>query len=164
MCRKHYERWRVHGDPNTVLLQMPESRGEPRHGTSSCYNGGCRCDNCREANHAYLRKYRSTNKERISQATKRWRSANPDAVKLSGWAAEQRQAGLPPTDETIAYAGILFADPCSYCGASAGAIDHIVPRLRGGDGEWTNLTAACGSCNSRKHAKPLLRFLLERVS
>jgi 5-methylcytosine-specific restriction endonuclease McrA len=41
---------------------------------------------------------------------------------------------------------------CQYCGTTEHAltIDHIVPRSRGGKTEWTNVVAACGTCNRRK--------------
>ena len=42
---------------------------------------------------------------------------------------------------------------CSYCGAHAGTVDHIVPRSRGGDNSWMNTVAACGRCNARKADK-----------
>ncbi|MDI6732642.1 MAG: HNH endonuclease [Planctomycetota bacterium] len=43
---------------------------------------------------------------------------------------------------------------CQYCGkkysTSALTIDHVVPRYRGGVGEWTNLVTCCNKCNARK--------------
>lgn len=58
----------------------------------------------------------------------------------------------------------LYADPCAYCGAPSAAIDHIVPWSAGGrDEDGMNLTGACRRCNAKKHAKPLLHFLLERA-
>lgn len=166
MCKKHYERWRVHGDPTVVLIVHPENRGTPRHGTPSCYNSGCRCDECKAASSAYLKRWRKENKEKYLAGQKRWQEANPLLMKLYEWTAGQRYQGLPPTPETVEYARALFGDPCSYCGepAPAGTIDHIVARTQGGDGNWTNLTAACGSCNSQKHTKSLLHFMLDRVS
>lgn len=56
----------------------------------------------------------------------------------------------------------LRNDPCAYCGGPAQALDHIVPREGGGDDDWTNLTAACNSCNSKKRTKSLLMFLAHR--
>lgn len=38
----------------------------------------------------------------------------------------------------------------SHCSRSASTIDHVVPKSRGGVHEWTNVVAACGTCNSRK--------------
>ena len=46
---------------------------------------------------------------------------------------------------------------CQYCGggflASDLTFDHVVPRSKGGRTNWTNVVAACGSCNLRKGNK-----------
>lgn len=49
---------------------------------------------------------------------------------------------------------------CVYCldGVSRLAIEHIVPKARGGGDELTNLTLACHSCNSRKGTKTAAEF------
>jgi 5-methylcytosine-specific restriction endonuclease McrA len=43
---------------------------------------------------------------------------------------------------------------CQYCGRefSSGdlTIDHIVPKVQGGDNHWTNVVACCRTCNIRK--------------
>ena len=40
---------------------------------------------------------------------------------------------------------------CQYCGATSNlTIDHVLPKSRGGGDSWTNLVAACVSCNNRK--------------
>jgi 5-methylcytosine-specific restriction endonuclease McrA len=41
---------------------------------------------------------------------------------------------------------------CQYCGTESGnlTIDHVVPRVRGGGHQWTNVVAACRGCNHRK--------------
>ena len=46
---------------------------------------------------------------------------------------------------------------CQYCGNSAPqlTIDHIVPRRLGGDHSWSNLVAACPTCNHRKGGRTL---------
>jgi 5-methylcytosine-specific restriction endonuclease McrA len=88
-------------------------------------------------------------------------NAKRDPVKVLENARVQkaRRRGMPFTTEGRAYAVVLAADPCSYCGRVAGHIDHIVPLKFGGDGDWMNLTASCQSCNSRKGTRPLLAVL-----
>lgn len=40
---------------------------------------------------------------------------------------------------------------CQYCGAKDElTFDHVVPRSHGGLTEWTNIVAACASCNLTK--------------
>lgn len=47
---------------------------------------------------------------------------------------------------------------CQYCGRAGNELrsrecltrDHLVPISRGGSNEWTNVTTACSSCNTRK--------------
>ena len=47
---------------------------------------------------------------------------------------------------------------CSYCGAKAEEIDHIVPRAKGGSNSTHNLTPACRSCNEKKSNLSLKEF------
>ncbi len=45
---------------------------------------------------------------------------------------------------------------CQYCGGRGElTFDHVVPRARGGKTEWSNVVAACATCNLRKGAKTL---------
>jgi len=39
---------------------------------------------------------------------------------------------------------------CQYCGGAADSIDHVMPRSRGGQHIWENVTAACRPCNLHK--------------
>ena len=47
---------------------------------------------------------------------------------------------------------------CSYCGAKAKEIDHIVPRAKGGTDSTYNLAASCRSCNEKKSNLSLKEF------
>ena len=47
---------------------------------------------------------------------------------------------------------------CSYCGAEAEEVDHIVPRSKGGTNSTFNLTPACKSCNKLKSKLSLKEF------
>jgi hypothetical protein len=50
-----------------------------------------------------------------------------------------------------------------YCGErfepDALTVDHVQPRMRGGDGSGGNLVTACGGCNARKGGLRLSEFL-----
>lgn len=55
---------------------------------------------------------------------------------------------------------------CVYCGeilpGEKLTLDHVQPRLRGGDKSEGNLVAACRACNTEKGAAPAWAFLAER--
>jgi 5-methylcytosine-specific restriction endonuclease McrA len=44
---------------------------------------------------------------------------------------------------------------CQYCGKRSLSltIDHVIPRHLGGEHAWTNVVAACASCNHHKGGK-----------
>ncbi len=52
---------------------------------------------------------------------------------------------------------------CVYCGErfepEALTVDHVQPRMRGGDHSGGNLVTACGGCNARKGGLRLADFL-----
>jgi 5-methylcytosine-specific restriction endonuclease McrA len=54
---------------------------------------------------------------------------------------------------------------CVYCGtvqpAEALSVDHVHPRVKGGDRSPGNLVTACIPCNSRKGARTIARFLAD---
>jgi HNH endonuclease len=54
---------------------------------------------------------------------------------------------------------------CVYCGLvhepDALSVDHVQPRMRGGDGSPGNLVTACRGCNTKKGGRPLAAFLAE---
>ncbi|MCU0623684.1 MAG: HNH endonuclease [Gemmatimonadaceae bacterium] len=54
---------------------------------------------------------------------------------------------------------------CVYCGAvlpaEALSVDHVHPRVKGGDHSPGNLVTACIACNSRKGGRSLARFLAD---
>jgi len=50
---------------------------------------------------------------------------------------------------------VLRHKPCFYCQkANAGAVDHVIPIMRGGKDTEGNVVPACSSCNSQKGFKP----------
>ena len=57
---------------------------------------------------------------------------------------------------------------CVYCGQvfpdDELTIDHVQPRVRGGDRSGGNLVTACGGCNVRKGHRRLSEFLRSDAS
>jgi 5-methylcytosine-specific restriction endonuclease McrA len=40
---------------------------------------------------------------------------------------------------------------CQYCGTTTNlTVDHVMPKSRGGEDSWENLTTACIKCNNKK--------------
>lgn len=56
-------------------MRFVYSNGRRRHGTFSKYNGGCRCDPCKEAATAYHRQYREKNREKLNAYKREWDKA-----------------------------------------------------------------------------------------
>ena len=54
---------------------------------------------------------------------------------------------------------------CVYCGNvfpdEALSLDHVQPRMRGGDNSDGNLVTACKACNTRKGSLPAWAWLAE---
>lgn len=68
----------------------------------------------------------------------------------------------PPRKRFGDYGRVLLADPCSYCGAAATQVDHIVPFAAGGTDDWTNYTSACAPCNQSKGMRPAFIWMATR--
>lgn len=73
----------------------------------------------------------------------------------------------PPPAETLRER-IARRDACRcvYCGevfrCDELTLDHVEPRMRGGDQSEGNLVAACRACNTEKGSTPAWAFLAER--
>lgn len=54
---------------------------------------------------------------------------------------------------------------CVYCGLVAEAallsVDHVQPKVRGGDSSEGNVVTACSACNTAKASRPLAVYLGE---
>lgn len=50
-------------------------------------------------------------------------------------------------------------ESCVYCGKPANAVDHLIPKSKGGPDKNWNLVPCCKSCNSEKKDKDLADFL-----
>ena len=52
---------------------------------------------------------------------------------------------------------------CVYCGVvyepDELSVDHVQPKMRGGDGSWGNVVTACRGCNTAKGGERLSHFL-----
>ncbi len=65
----------------------------------------------------------------------------------------QRYVNVPYKGIALSRQNIMRRDQfrCLYCDSTKDlTIDHIIPRSRGGESNWTNLGTACMRCNTRK--------------
>lgn len=108
----------------------------------------------------YAQGSRVAHRERVA----RWRAANSELYLVAArrYASKRRALKKGGDADGAAFIDVLLDDPCSYCGQSAESVDHIEPLIRGGANDWTNLTAACLSCNASKRERPLLVWLATR--
>ncbi len=64
---------------------------------------------------------------------------------------------VPYKDIPLTRRNVLERDrnTCQYCGYKGETLtlDHVIPRSRGGQDSWSNLVAACVSCNINKGNK-----------
>ena len=51
---------------------------------------------------------------------------------------------------------------CTYCGDVANEVDHVWPKVRGGEDTLDNCVACCRKCNNLKKDKPEHVFLAQR--
>jgi hypothetical protein len=117
----------------------------------------------RERKAANDKRWAEANRDRMRENHRRFRERHPDRVKLNAWIQASKRRGEKMNAEAKAYSRIISGDPCAYCGAPMEEIDHIVPRPQWeGEGwnDWSNLSAACRSCNRSKADRSLLTFLL----
>jgi 5-methylcytosine-specific restriction endonuclease McrA len=103
------------------------------------------------------------NPEVVKERVRRWNAANPERRRETARINARRRL-LGGDADARDYGEVLRRDPCSYCGGPAGAVDHITAVARGGPNTWTNFTAACTSCNSRKSTKDLLTHLITEAA
>ena len=71
----------------------------------------------------------------------------PSIVRLRGYVR------VPYRNIMLSRKNILRRDGyrCQYCNRRDSlTVDHVLPKSRGGKDHWTNLVAACISCNNRK--------------
>ncbi len=74
----------------------------------------------------------------------------------------------PPRGEESKRDRVFRRDDCTcvYCGErfepAALTVDHVEPRVKGGDNSAGNLVTACRVCNAEKGGAPAWAYLAER--
>jgi hypothetical protein len=77
-----------------------------------------------------------------------------------GLRKQTMQIGPLVNDERLK---MVLPQACCYCGSKEFlAVDHLIPRKRGGANTGDNLVWACRACNSSKGSQDALEWLAER--
>lgn len=125
-------------------------KGKP-HGCKICHREK---ERERPYNADRHRAYAAAHRSKINARYYLWRAVNRPSR------SDIRRGG----PGAMEYARLIINDPCSYCGAPATEIDHIVAVANGGVSNWENLAAACRQCNTRKRTQDLLQFMLRELN
>lgn len=118
-----------------------------------------------EANPTKSREANARRRERLGETfyeiererAREWRKNNPEkrrAARNNSRARRKRQAEGKWTAEEFAAVCDHYGNVCLCCGkAKKLHADHVVPLIKGGRNDITNLQGLCHSCNSRKNVK-----------
>lgn len=145
--------------PDPEKFPCGHSRADARRGNqNSC--GTCHREKQKaryradpETHRNKAKAYQKANRDKANARTRRFYEQHP------GYDARRSYA---PDAETREWLTIIAGDPCAYCGAPSGAVDHILAASQGGAHHWSNFTATCRACNSSKRDRPLLAWMLSR--
>jgi 5-methylcytosine-specific restriction endonuclease McrA len=109
------------------------------------------------------RKWRALNPEKNSEIVKVWRKQNPEKQRAQWHRRRARLCdGQSPgvSADEFTYKCAEFQHRCAYCFIKAPLTrDHVVPVVRGGRDEPSNVVPACKRCNSSKNCKTLSEWL-----
>lgn len=111
---------------------------------------------CRDCHGRMTSEWYSRNSEKVRANARGWRRKNPEIVRYHRAKRRAFKASVLHIDFTadqLAQRAVMFDDACWMCGESWTDWDHVKPLSKGGAHCLANLRPACGSCNSRKHAR-----------
>jgi 5-methylcytosine-specific restriction endonuclease McrA len=117
------------------------------------------------------REYNAKYPDRLLEAHRKWAKAHPENIRAAGVRRRASKRNVPINDFTAAQWCALCkaaAYLCCYCGKKFPSTqlqpDHLTPYVKQGSNTLHNVLPCCGSCNSRKKdravLKPVQPFLL----
>ena len=110
------------------------------------------------------RRYREVNGEKFRAGLRKHYANNRDWYLERATRNKARRAGAEGT-HTRAEVKRMYEDQgglCAYCEVPLDGsfqVDHMMPLIRGGRNDWTNLAVSCAFCNNSKHAKTAEEFM-----
>lgn len=113
---------------------------------------------------AQVRAWQDANRQRTRDMARAWQRANPKRVcrNTINRRVRKRAAGTHTYDDLLAQlrdqSGLCFY--CSEPLGDAWEAEHVIPLSAGGSNDPENIVCACGTCNRRKGAKPMVLFLV----
>lgn len=122
-------------------------------------------ENHKEEKIAYDRDYYLKNKDRFAEKRKAW-FATPKGklckkVSSANRRARKKNSKGTVTKEDIKELYSIQGARCYYCSISLKElyhIDHMLPLIRGGEHNRSNICLSCATCNMRKHTKTVEEF------
>ncbi len=99
--------------------------------------------------------YKAHSKHMNTRAAE-WRKVHAADVNTHGHRRRARQRGAPGSHTTAEWQALVSecGGRCAYCDEGKPlARDHVIPLVRGGSNDISNIVPACKSCNSSKKAK-----------
>ena len=117
---------------------------------------------------ARARDWRAAHPEKARAGERAWHAAHPEKKLAANRTRRMRKLSAGGRGVTAAqWAEVLAASLgiCAYCNERRPlTLDHIEPLSRDGEHDIDNVSAVCKSCNSSKHNKLLLLWLIDRAA
>ena len=113
----------------------------------------------------YNSKYHRENRDRLAEYDAIWRANNRERTRVNrhNYDARKRANGGRLTVEEWRSVLAEFGYRCAYCSSSENLeMDHVVPVVKGGRHDLSNVVPACMSCNRTKSDRSALWFLRYR--
>jgi len=117
----------------------------------------------REENRTRCATYRAAHLAEERTRAAAYRAAHPEVASAHTRRHRAAKRNAPVNDFTAAQWREMqehFEHRCAYCGRQVkGHLtrDHLTPLSKGGSHTLANIVPACRSCNSKKHAGPVLK-------
>jgi len=98
-------------------------------------------------------------REYLNSLTSKWRAKNKEKVATWDAVCKARRAGASGSHTHEEWLACLshFDGRCYYCGerltAGTRTRDHLIPIVKGGTNDISNIVPACRSCNCRKNSR-----------
>ena len=116
----------------------------------------------REQAREKTRRWRQRNVDRVCAQARLWRKLNPERHAFLSAKRRARVMGASGSHTEAEWRALLsaYGFRCAYCGVDGKLTrDHIVPLIRGGSNDISNIVPACPRCNALKGRATAEEFL-----